>query len=177
MGNKKQERGFLGRLLRSINVGGAVAVLSLVAVVGWAAMSVESLTYDPKKNMLSLDQSDWGAEVFDAIHDSAIAQGLVRPANACGLGASSCFRCHNGRRAPEPSADLETSPWHVQHARVNNSCAGCHSGNPRLMREQMAHTDLIANPLGSPNESCASCHRSASELDEFLTRYLGVAGQ
>ncbi|ACL71175.1 hypothetical protein Tgr7_0071 [Thioalkalivibrio sulfidiphilus HL-EbGr7] len=174
MGNKKQRKGFLGRVLGRLGVGGMAAVFSLVAVVGWAALTVESLTYDPHKNMISLDQKDWGAEVFDAIHDNVIAQGLVRPANACGLGASSCFRCHNGRRAPEPTTDPIAAPWHTDHARVNNSCAGCHSGNPRLMREEMAHQNLISKPLNSPSESCASCHRSASELEGFLDRYLAV---
>jgi hypothetical protein len=177
MGNKSHNKGFWGRVVSKMGLGGVAVVFSLVAVVGWAALTVESLTYDPQKNMITLDQTDWGAEVFDVIHDNAIAQGLVRPANACGLGASSCFRCHNGRRAAEPSSDPVTAPWHAQHARVNNSCAGCHSGNPRLMREQMAHQDLIANPLNSPEESCASCHRSASELEEFLGRYLSAAQQ
>lgn len=172
MGQKRQT--LWSRIRGIVGPGGLVAALSLVAVMAWAAVSVSNLTYDPQKNMVSLDQPDWGAEVFDAIHDSAIAQGLVRPANACGLGASSCFRCHNGRRAAEPASDPTVAPWHVEHARVNHSCAGCHQGNPRLMREQMAHQGLIVNPRNSPAETCATCHRDASELEDLLARYQAI---
>lgn len=172
MGDRKQ--GFWARMKGAFGLGGLVAALSFVAVAGWAAVAVNNVTYDPQKMMVSLDQPDWGAEVFDAIHDSAIAQGLVRPANACGLGASSCFRCHNGRRAPEPTSDVTVAPWHVQHARVNHSCAGCHQGNPRLMREQMAHQGMIADPRQSPGQTCASCHQSATELEDLLARYKAI---
>lgn len=171
---RQQKQGFWSRVRRSVGVGGGISALAVVAVVAWAAVTVTSLTYDPQKVMASLDQPDWGAEVFDAIHDNAIAQGLIRPANACGLGASSCFRCHNGRRAPEPASDPAVAPWHVQHAKVNHSCAGCHNGNPRLMREQMAHQGLISNPRNSPAETCASCHQSASELEDLLARYKAI---
>jgi hypothetical protein len=170
----ESKRGFWGRMKASVGLGGAVAALSVVAVMAWAAVTVTHMSYDPERMVLSVDKPEWGAEVFDAIHDSAIAQGLVRPANACGLGASSCFRCHNGQRAPEPATDPATAPWHGEHARVNHSCAGCHKGNPRLMREQMAHQGMIVDPRKSPDETCASCHRSASELEDLLARYQGI---
>jgi hypothetical protein len=165
MGERKQ--GFWGRIRGVFGVGGAMAALSVTAVLAWGVVAVNNVTYDPQTMTVSIDQPEWGAEIFDAIHDSAIAQGLVRPANACGLGASSCFRCHNGTRAAAPGDEA----WHVDHAKVNHSCVGCHNGNPRLMREQMAHQGLIADPRQSPAESCASCHRSASELEGLLARY------
>ena len=170
MGKKNQGKG----LWQRIGWGGGMAVLSVFALVGWIAVSMQNINYDAQERMLSLDKGEWGAEVFDSIHESAIADGLVRPANACGLGASSCFKCHNGTRAPEPDTNPVTAPWHSEHARVNNSCVGCHSGNPRLMREQMAHRDLIADPRQQPTESCASCHQNASELQGFLDAYLKV---
>lgn len=171
MGEKAQHQRFGSRLLGKAWWAVAVASVSLLVVVGGAALTAVSFTQDSEAGMASVDHRGWGGEVFDAIHDSVLAQGFIRPANACGLGASSCFRCHNGRRAAEPPAD----PWHVEHARVNNSCAGCHYGNPRLMREEMSHQGLIAKPLSSPDESCASCHRNAAERQEFLNRYLAVS--
>ncbi|MFO8005381.1 hypothetical protein [Thioalkalivibrio sp.] len=177
MGKRVQREGFIARVLGKARLGGVAAILSIMAVFGGSILIVEALTGDPRSSVISGEQRDWGAEVLDAIHDNVIAQGLVRPANACGLGASSCFRCHNGRRAAEPPTDPTTAPWHSDHARVNNSCTGCHDGNPRLMREQMAHKDLIAKPLNAPDESCASCHRNESELEEFLDRYLAAAEQ
>jgi hypothetical protein len=170
MGKKNQGKG----LWQRIGWGGGMAVLSVFAVAGWIAVSMQNINYDAQERMLSLDQGEWGAEVFDSIHESVIADGLVRPANACGLGASSCFKCHNGTRAPEPDTNPVSAPWHSEHARVNNSCVGCHNGNPRLMREQMAHKDLIADPRQQPGESCASCHKNESELTGFLDAYLKV---
>jgi hypothetical protein len=172
MGNKTSNKGMLERL-RGVVKGGVIA-LSAIALSGALALIVHDATYDAETQMTALEQSGWGNEVFDAIHDTGLIQGVIKPANACGLGASSCFRCHNGRRAPEPAADQATAPWHVDHARVNNSCAGCHNGNPRLMREEMAHKDMLADPRNTPAESCASCHRDASELEGLLDRYLKV---
>lgn len=104
----------------------------------------------------------WGDEVLASIHEHVVTGLPIRVANACGLGASSCFRCHNGKRAEEPANDPVKDPWHVQHKTVNNSCAGCHQGNPRLMKQDIAHTGLIANPRLQPATTCFSCHTSSN---------------
>lgn len=174
MGNDEHNKGFTKRVLIALKLLGGLAIASVLAFAGWNAVAVSSIGYDLDKQVVTVGDHGWGAEVFDAIHDSAIADGLVRPANACGLGASSCFRCHNGQRAAEPNTDPVKAPWHVQHAKVNNSCVGCHNGNPRLMREQMAHQNLIGNPRATPSESCASCHRSEAELKGLVDLYLKI---
>ena len=168
------------RWLTPFKLMGATVVLSVAALAGWGALTVADLTHESQKVAASDAPTGWGSEVFDAIHSEAIAQGavlansLIRPANACGLGASSCFRCHDGGRADAPAEDPDTAPWHIDHAQVNHSCEGCHQGNPRLMRENMAHRDLIANPLSEPGNTCASCH-DGGEKDDYLARYLQAA--
>lgn len=112
----------------------------------------------------------WGEEVLAETHASFAALSPIALANACGLGASSCFKCHNGKRAPQPAQSVETSPWHAQHLTVNYSCAGCHGGNPRILKQEIAHQKLIANPLTQPDKSCASCH-TAQQTDTRLSAY------
>jgi nitrate/TMAO reductase-like tetraheme cytochrome c subunit len=102
--------------------------------------------------------SGWGGETAVALAEGASNLSPISLANACGLGASSCFKCHNGKRAAAPNMDLKKSPWHAQHSKVNNSCVGCHKGNPRIMKEEMAHAKMIAKPRDNSADSCASCH-------------------
>lgn len=100
----------------------------------------------------------WGVEALQIVGDEIASFSPVSLANACGLGASSCFRCHDGRRAKVQDVNEESSPWHAQHSKVNYSCAGCHQGNPRILRQELAHKNLIVNPLTAPEKTCASCH-------------------
>lgn len=100
---------------------------------------------------------EWGSEALYALHEGAEKLSPIDLANACGLGASSCFRCHNGKRAVAPKTDA-SSPWHVQHAKVNYSCTGCHQGNPRVLKQEIAHKNLTVNPIAAPEKTCASCH-------------------
>ena len=172
MGKKMNNKGLFSRLGRIIK-GGSLA-LGAVVVAGALAIGVHGLTYDSETQTSNLDRHGWGAEVADAVHDTGVLQSIIKPANACGLGASSCFRCHNGRRAPEPTMDPIKAPWHADHSRVNNSCVGCHNGNPRLMREQMAHQNMLSRPRATPDESCTSCHRDAAELQKHLDVYLKI---
>lgn len=121
----------------------------------------------------------WGSEAIVEGNDPhAGISGLspVALANACGLGASSCFKCHNGKRAEAPSLDAEKSPWHAQHKSVNYSCAGCHGGNPRLQKKEIAHKGLIVNPVQSPEKSCASCHGGA-DLKKLTSSYHGLQSE
>lgn len=114
--------------------------------------------------------SGWGAEAVQILKDNALALSPIPLANACGLGASSCSRCHNGTRADAPNSDVKTAPWHVDHANVNYSCVGCHQGNPRVLRQDIAHGKLIANPRADAGKHCVSCH-AAGEIPERAARY------
>jgi hypothetical protein len=102
----------------------------------------------------------WGQESAMAEDTPALAWLPMAAANACGLGASSCFKCHNGKRASAPASDPAKAPWHAQHAKVNNSCTGCHKGNPRVATEQIAHTKMEAKPRDDSAGSCGGCHTS-----------------
>ncbi|KAA3626540.1 MAG: hypothetical protein DWQ09_16060 [Proteobacteria bacterium] len=118
----------------------------------------------------------WGAEALnDDRGDHRVTFNIIRPANACGLGASSCFKCHNGNRAVAPGMDAESDRWHTDHRSVNNSCAGCHQGNPRLMKEALAHTNMLANPLTNLDQACASCHRN-TDVNELAKAYQAKSG-
>lgn len=180
MNAKGGQKSMVSRWFRPARVIGAAIVLSVAAIGGWNTLSVANLSYDSDKVATAEEAGAWGSEVLAAIHEDSAGAGamlvnsLIRPANACGLGASSCFRCHDGGRADAPSEDPETAPWHIDHANVNHSCEGCHQGNPRLMRENMAHRNLIGNPLEEPGSTCASCH-DGGEQDEYLARYMEAA--
>lgn len=112
----------------------------------------------------------WGSEALDVLAAHSARLSPLPLANACGLGASSCFRCHNGKRAPEPASDAITAPWHLQHATVNYSCAGCHQGNPRILKQEIAHKGLLANPLDEPAKSCSGCH-AAADVERLAATY------
>lgn len=114
--------------------------------------------------------SAWGAEALQIVEDEVASFSLIKLANACGLGASSCFRCHDGRRAKVQDVNEETSPWHAQHNKVNYSCAGCHQGNPRILRQELAHKNLIVNPLTATDKTCASCH-DKNDLGTLSIKY------
>lgn len=147
-----------------------VVVASLSVIATGLAVIDQSL---PSPAADGPQTGGWGGESLagESTHTGTFS--LIGVANACGLGASSCFKCHNGQRADEPDMDQATAPWHVQHQKVNHSCAGCHDGNPRIIRKQMAHRDLIANPNETPDRSCAGCHEN--DADEYLQRYLAAA--
>lgn len=102
----------------------------------------------------------WGQEAAQANASTAVGWLPIPAANACGLGASSCFKCHNGKRASAPASDPAKAPWHAQHAKVNNSCTGCHKGNPRVTVEDIAHAKMVAKPRDDTAGSCAGCHTS-----------------
>lgn len=137
---------------------GAIAALSIVAMLPWVEPSTWASRVQPDETQNST--SAWGAEVLE-VESVSILDHLIRPANACGLGASSCFRCHNGKRALAPAKQ----PWHRQHTSVNHSCVGCHAGNPRIIRKEMSHRRLISDPRSKPEASCKGCHQG----DNFTT--------
>lgn len=161
------------RMMRSIRRT-VVGVTALGVVATGLAMFEASL---PTSVADQEQVNGWGSESLAEVHKKAGVFSLIGVANACGLGASSCFKCHNGSRADKPESDPEKAPWHAQHAKVNHSCAGCHNGNERIIRKSMAHRKLIANPVSAPEQSCASCH-SGGETKEFTQRYLtAISGE
>lgn len=146
---------------------GTIVTLSIVAILSWGKPPVGFSTaqLDETQNT----PSGWGAEVLYT-ESVPILDHLIRPANACGLGASSCFKCHNGKRAAIPGKRL----WHSQHAAVNNSCVGCHGGNPRLIRKDMSHKGLIADPRSQPDASCKGCHQG-NNIATLVQTYTKIA--
>jgi hypothetical protein len=100
----------------------------------------------------------WGSESIAVLQSGLSKVSPISLANACGMGASSCFKCHNGKRAGAPNMDETKAPWHTHHKKVNNSCVGCHKGNPRIMKEDMAHAQMSKSPKGGA-ESCGGCHK------------------
>lgn len=103
----------------------------------------------------------WGAEALADVRDMMRAVSPIAEANACGMGASSCFKCHNGTRAAAPGEQK----WHTDHKSVDNSCVGCHKGNPRLIKKELAHTEMVKDPRAKPAEMCASCHKTGNSAD------------
>jgi len=156
------------RLFASLARGVALWVLMLA--VGAGAWIVLDRTASEPQAATEVAASGWGSEALLAAHEELAALSPVAPANACGLGASSCFKCHNGKRAPAPSADAAAQPWHFNHQSVNYSCAGCHQGNPRILKQEIAHQKLIAKPLTAVDKTCASCH-NAADVESLAARY------
>jgi hypothetical protein len=115
----------------------------------------------------------WGSEALQVARDRAFEWAPFAVANACGLGASSCFKCHNGNRAAAPKSDKKKDPWHPDHKVVNDSCVGCHGGNARIIKKEIAHTKMVANPLTTP-DACTHCHKSGDE-PALLKKYQQVA--
>jgi hypothetical protein len=120
-------------------------------------------------------QAEWGGEALAAVAERAFEWAPIPVANACGIGASSCFKCHNGSRAAAPKADLASSPWHPQHKTVNNSCAGCHAGNARIIKKEIAHTGLVKDPRAS-SEACGKCHQAGNAADLLKSYQVASTG-
>lgn len=159
------KRGFFGRLLR----GGVV-----LSVLGLSAALLAGLTGDQAVAPAEKVASGWGAEASASVAGGMARLSPISLANACGMGASSCFRCHNGKRATAPNMDATKAPWHQQHAKVNNSCVGCHKGNARIMKEDLAHAKMIAKPHDDSAGACIGCHKS--DLAKVQGAYHATAG-
>lgn len=158
-----------GGLLRKFLRGGA-----LLSVLGLGLVLLSGLAGKSGGDVERQAAKGWGGEAVVAISEGASQLSPIKLANACGLGASSCFKCHNGKRAGLPNMDQKKAPWHAQHGKVNNSCVGCHKGNARIMKEDMAHAKMIAKPFDNKTDSCASCH--TSDLAKVQGAYQATAG-
>ena len=159
------KRGFWGRLLR----GGV-----LLSVLGLSVVILTGLAEKSDEPVASHSVTGWGAEATATVAEGLTQLSPISLANACGMGASSCFRCHNGKRAAIADMDPKKSPWHAQHAKVNNSCVGCHKGNARIMKEDLAHKNMLAKPRDNTADACASCHKS--DLAKVQGAYPSTAG-
>lgn len=141
---------------------GVAGVFSAFFLVSVVLHNVGGWLKDYEEQSVVAEADAWGAEAISGVGETLQAMAPIPLANACGLGASSCFRCHNDRRAAAPSKG-EDAPWHVDHDKVNYSCAGCHNGNPRILKKEIAHQNLIANSVAQPQATCASCHGADSD--------------
>ena len=65
---------------------------------------------------------------------------------------SSCYTCHI-----QQILVYENGVWHGIHAN-KDCCAKCHGGNCSTMDKDLAHQDVIANPLSDIYTNCHSCH-------------------
>ncbi len=163
----------LQRLIREF----ARALLAITLLVSGTTLLV--ISHDNTDDMSSAQttvEEGWGSEALSQVYDGFSNMSPIPLANACGLGASSCFKCHNGQRASAANMDSEKAPWHSQHAKVNNSCVGCHQGNPRLMKEKMAHTGMIGDPRSNLQQACSTCH-SGDDLDALSKSYTSLRGE
>lgn len=146
----------LRKVARRLTMGaGALTAAWLLATV------LTSVVAPAQPIAVATDQSGWGSEALNAVRDQAIALAPLPVANACGMGASSCFKCHNGGRAAAPKMDKTAAPWHRDHKTVNDSCAGCHGGNARIIKKEIAHANLAKDPRVRA-EACTACHKSGN---------------
>ena len=94
----------------------------------------------------------------------AVAQSEIEP-----MPDSSCSACHI-QEAPV----YEKGIWHGIHAR-KDCCANCHGGNCKAVDENLAHQNLIANPLNDIYTSCHSCHPNDYQARaEIFAKELGI---
>lgn len=155
----------IGRVTLTIGVLGVGAVaLSLL-------LTPRGTPDDALSQQESVEQGGWGSAAISTLQGNLHQLSPIRLANACGLGASSCFKCHNGKRAGAPTSQ----PWHDDHAHVNNSCGGCHGGNPRLMKEGIAHRGMVGDSLSQPEKFCFKCH-AGDDGQALLNKYVAIKG-
>jgi hypothetical protein len=65
---------------------------------------------------------------------------------------SSCITCH-----AQEDPVFGKGEWHDIHA-AKDCCVSCHGGNCTTMDKNLAHQDLIANPLSDIYTDCRDCH-------------------
>jgi len=144
-----------------------LSVLFTVSTVAWVSLVTEQQSQAAPASVAS---AGWGHEALGGLREYAAALSPIANANACGMGASSCFKCHNGIRAAAPIMDPKKGPWHFDHKSVNGDCVGCHKGNERLIKKELAHTGLIKDPRQKTAETCDACHKSGNTA-ELNKRY------
>lgn len=151
---------------RVMLVATALSVVFTLSTAAWLSLIAER-----QSPAVQIAGSGWGQQAIGDVREYAASFSPIASANACGLGASSCFKCHNGLRAPAPIMDAKTAPWHRDHESVNGDCVGCHKGKERLIKKELAHGGLIKDPRMKVAETCDTCHKSGNSA-ELNKRYL-----
>lgn len=146
----------------------------MLSLLGLGVAVLAGLAGRHAEDPAALAATGWGGEATVALAEGVAQLSPISLANACGLGASSCFKCHNGKRAAAPEMSAAKAPWHAQHAKVNNSCVGCHKGNSRIMKEEVAHAKMLAKPRDNTADACGSCHKG--DLAKVQGAYHNTAG-
>ena len=144
-----------------------LTVLFSVSTVAWLSLVSDQQS---RATPVSVAGSGWGHEAIVDLRAYSAALSPIASANACGMGASSCFKCHNGTRAAAPKMDSKTGPWHFDHRSVNGSCAGCHKGNQRLIKKELAHEGMVKDSRLKVADTCDACHKSGNTA-ELNKRY------
>jgi len=160
----------IGRLhghKRWVLVATVVATILSTSTAAWLSMVSERQSQSATTH--SAD-AGWGHEAIEDLREYAAALSPIASANACGMGASSCFKCHNGARASAPKMDPKTAPWHLEHKSVNGSCVGCHKGKDRLVKKELAHEGMIIDSRLKVVEACDVCHKTGNSA-ELNKRY------
>ena len=165
--------GMLKRVSRSALFYATCITLLTVVAVAWsllAATPSAPSAMHAYSSAPAAHKGGWGESAISSFHGSFSACSPIAAANACGMGASSCFKCHSSCRGPA----IDNSVWHTDHAQVNNDCVGCHKGSPWILRKSLAHAGLIADPRMTPEKSCATCHQGRN-LKDLVANYMKVS--
>lgn len=150
-------------------------LLTALLVMGTVMLIIATHDNKPQAQQVQAQNDSkqaWGDEALSHVSSGLSRISPIALANACGLGASSCFKCHNGRRAPAVDKKL----WHTQHEPVNYSCAGCHQGNPRLMIKSMAHSKMLSDPRTNLKLACSTCHAGV-DMAVLSKPYMSLQGE
>jgi len=151
------------------------ALLAITLLVSGTTLLIISHDRNDESLLQTVADDGWGSEALLMAYDG-ISSSIIPLANACGVGSSSCYKCHNGKRAAAANMDSTKAPWHSEHSKVNKSCAGCHKGNPRLMRESMAHNKMISDPRDKIQKACSTCH-AGDDLETLNKPYISLRGE
>lgn len=139
-----------------------LTTLFAVSTIAWLLFIGEQQS---PLSQVGMTNTGWGKEAIGDMREYLAVLSPVASANACGMGASSCFKCHNGTRAAAPKMDAKSGQWHRDHKSVNGDCVGCHKGNERLIKKELAHTGLIKDPRLNIVETCNVCHKSGNSAE------------
>jgi len=88
---------------------------------------------------------------------------------ACGASTSSCKTCHEVQGMDSVS---KKGDWHIQHS-FGDFCQACHQGVATETDKTKAHAGVVAKPLATPDQSCASCH--PADTAARVAKYGGAA--
>ncbi len=144
-------------------------LLTALLVMGTVMLIIATHDNKPQAQQVQAQNDSkqaWGDEALSHVSSGLSRISPIALANACGLGASSCFKCHNGRRAPAVNMDAKKAPWHTEHEPVN----------PRLMIKSMAHSKMLSDPRTNLKLACSTCH-SGVDMTVLSKPYMSLQGE